>query len=487
MKRLLPILVIFLAGFPCFAKEHDFSGAYNRPVVPDPEVVEVIAPVFAQLSGHASGDIYVPSNYKIIFGDVTSTDVAVHKTSANTITVEGNLTCTGATCGTTTAGGASYGTGGGTAQAQTVTPTPAVTSLTTGLNVCWLPIANNIAAAPTLAVAGLTAKPITKDGTVPLIKDDITTLGIACVIYDGTEFQLQVPLAGGVFSSSISTGSGASAAGATATGGTACSEGTSTGWTPTVGQDYKRCDNTLHNFVNSINGAAETPEPVFSAVPAGTKCLQSSGTSGLIIEAAAACGGAATLNAVGNPTASSSFQPTVDASVLFKQFNGANAVDIFHIQNKTANELFRVDSAGTLRFWDGSCTLSNSSLFCGTGSSVGAGTYITATNCKGNGTAASPSVAACGSAAAGMFSCDPAASTATCQVNTTAVTANSEIEVWQDAADGGAGQLNVTCNTALVTPAAKPILLSKSAGVSFTINLGTVTTNPGCFEYRITN
>jgi hypothetical protein len=77
-----------------------------------------------------------------------------------------------------------------------------------------------------------------------------------------------------------------------------------------------------------------------------------------------------------------------------------------------------------------------------------------------------------------MFSCATAATTGTCQVNTTAVTANSEIFITQDAADGGAGQLNVTCNTALVTPAAKPILLSKNAGTSFTINLGTVSVNP---------
>lgn len=113
--------------------------------------------------------------------------------------------------------------------------------------------------------------------------------------------------------------------------------------------------------------------------------------------------------------------------------------------------------------------------------------YATDTNCAANGTAANPSVAACGSAAAGMFSCATNASTTTCQINTTAVTANSEITVTQDAADGGAGQLNVTCNTALVTPAAKPILLSKSAGVSFTLNMGVITANPGCFEYTIKN
>jgi hypothetical protein len=114
-------------------------------------------------------------------------------------------------------------------------------------------------------------------------------------------------------------------------------------------------------------------------------------------------------------------------------------------------------------------------------------TLSTGTNCAANGTAANPSIVACGAASAGMFSCATAATTGTCQVNTTAVTANSEIFITQDAADGGAGQLNVTCNTALVTPAAKPILLSKNAGTSFTINLGTVSVNPGCFQFQIIN
>lgn len=114
-------------------------------------------------------------------------------------------------------------------------------------------------------------------------------------------------------------------------------------------------------------------------------------------------------------------------------------------------------------------------------------TDLSTTNCAAVGSAANPSVAACGAASAGMFSCATNASTTTCQVNTTAVTANSEILITQDAADGGASQLNVTCNTTLVLPAAKPILLSKSAGVSFTLNMGTITANPACFEYKIVN
>ena len=67
--------------------------------------------------------------------------------------------------------------GGGIAQAQTAALSPAATALTTGMSVCWLPIAANTAAAPTLAVNGLTAKPITKLGTTALVASDLTSVG----------------------------------------------------------------------------------------------------------------------------------------------------------------------------------------------------------------------------------------------------------------------------------------------------------------------
>lgn len=108
-------------------------------------------------------------------------------------------------------------------------------------------------------------------------------------------------------------------------------------------------------------------------------------------------------------------------------------------------------------------------------------------NCIANGTAANPSVVSCSSNGTGMFSCSATASTGTCVVNTTAVTANSIITLVQTAADGGASQLNVTCNTANVLSTSLPVIASKSANTSFTINLGTVTSNPACFEYTITN
>jgi hypothetical protein len=86
-----------------------------------------------------------------------------------------------------------YVAGGGIAQAQTVTLAPAVTALTNGLAVCWLPVAANSAAAPTLAVNATAAKPITKLGTTALVANDLTATAVACAIYDGTEFQLQNP------------------------------------------------------------------------------------------------------------------------------------------------------------------------------------------------------------------------------------------------------------------------------------------------------
>lgn len=90
--------------------------------------------------------------------------------------------------------GAAYGTGGGTAQAQTVTTTPPITSLIAGLEVCWTPTNANTATAPTLAVSGLAAATITKLGGTALSASDLKTTAVACAIYDGTtNFELQNP------------------------------------------------------------------------------------------------------------------------------------------------------------------------------------------------------------------------------------------------------------------------------------------------------
>lgn len=112
-------------------------------------------------------------------------------------------------------------------------------------------------------------------------------------------------------------------------------------------------------------------------------------------------------------------------------------------------------------------------------------TINTTTKCAAAGSAANPSVVSCSAAAAGLFSCATNASTGTCVVDTTAVTATSVIQIEPDDSLGTA--LSVTCNTAMDTGLTAPRVSARSAGTSFTINLGTFTTNPECFSYVIIN
>jgi hypothetical protein len=99
----------------------------------------------------------------------------------------------------------------------------------------------------------------------------------------------------------------------------------------------------------------------------------------------------------------------------------------------------------------------------------------TASNCS---SAASPAV--CGSASSGMVNVVAAASTI--QVNTTAVTSNSNIMLSQDISANGGTRLTVTCNST-------PVLMAISAvnpGVSFTITTASAAlTNPDCIHYII--
>lgn len=107
--------------------------------------------------------------------------------------------------------------------------------------------------------------------------------------------------------------------------------------------------------------------------------------------------------------------------------------------------------------------------------------------CAAVGSGANPSIAACGASTAGLFSCATAATGGTCQVNTTAVTANSLIFVQEmDTATVGT-TLGVTCNTSTTVIPTHLFLASSVAGASFTINLGTITTNPACFGFFLVN
>jgi len=107
--------------------------------------------------------------------------------------------------------------------------------------------------------------------------------------------------------------------------------------------------------------------------------------------------------------------------------------------------------------------------------SARASSYNTWTNCSSS---ASPAV--CGSASAGSVAI--AASSSTVVVDTTAVTAQSQIVVTFDSSLGT--KLGVTCNA---TPQ-QPYVSARTAGTSFTISVaGIFSTHPGCFSYLILN
>jgi len=105
--------------------------------------------------------------------------------------------------------------------------------------------------------------------------------------------------------------------------------------------------------------------------------------------------------------------------------------------------------------------------------------YQTGSNCSSS---AAPAV--CGSAAAGSVVIAAAGTTVT--VNTTAVTANSQI--FLNADDTLSTKLAVTCNSTLATLVGGLAVTARTAGTSFQITSGTTpAVNPLCISYHIIN
>lgn len=101
------------------------------------------------------------------------------------------------------------------------------------------------------------------------------------------------------------------------------------------------------------------------------------------------------------------------------------------------------------------------------------------TNCSSS---ASPAV--CGSAMAGSFVI--AASASSVVVDTTAITANSQVLIQAD--DSLGTKLGVKCNTTASLLAAAPWVSARSAGTSFTVTISAApSTNPECFNYEVIN
>jgi hypothetical protein len=108
--------------------------------------------------------------------------------------------------------------------------------------------------------------------------------------------------------------------------------------------------------------------------------------------------------------------------------------------------------------------------------------YATATNCSSS---ASPAV--CGSAAAGSVLIPTGTTSSTLTVNTTAVTANSQIFFYPD--DTLGTKLgSITCNSTLATLVGGSAITARTAGTSFQITFnGTIATNGVCGSYLILN
>lgn len=160
--------------------------------------------------------------------------------------------------------------------------------------------------------------------------------------------------------------------------------------------------------------------------------------------------------------------------------SGAVAGDLYAARSSTVGVLqLGTDAAQMIR-------TGNAFLFAGIGgvtnnSILRPAQYATDTNCA---SAASPAV--CGTSAAGSVLIPTGTTSSTLTVNTSVVTANSQIFFYPD--DSLGTRLGVTCNSTLATLAGGSFISARSTGVSFTITFnGTIATNGVCGSYHVIN
>ncbi len=263
-----------------------------------------------------------------------------------------------------------------------------------------------------------------------------------------------------------------------------CQSGT---WAQVGGAGGSGTVTSVLGTANQINSDGSTTTPTLSLsstlVTPGTFSLGGNVISNITVSKASA---RITINATSNTAAVvfTSDAGSPNGFSIYKHSGGTSTTGVLGIFDDALNNdvILINDSpgAGTVQFQNGPSPIFSNGLISNTFSTGAAG----AGNCGANGTAASPSVVTCGTQAAGTFSCATNASAATCTVNTTAVTANSDIFV-QEVSDANS-RLSITCNTApTVVPAI--LLASKIAATSFTINMPTIAANPACFNYWIVN
>jgi hypothetical protein len=152
-----------------------------------------------------------------------------------------------------------------------------------------------------------------------------------------------------------------------------------------------------------------------------------------------------------------------------------------------------IDPIGTVTS-GGAAIINTADLYVGAASAAGtnnyslyvagplnAASYGSNTNCSSS---ASPAV--CGSALAGSVLIPTGTTSETLTVNTTAVTANSQIFFYPD--DSLGTKLSTTCNSTLATLAGGSFISGRVSGASFTITFnGSILTNGVCGSYFIIN
>ena len=175
-------------------------------------------------------------------------------------------------------------------------------------------------------------------------------------------------------------------------------------------------------------------------------------------------------------------------SITVRWWTVAGATQGYNIYGRSSSSYGLITSTpvlvagvGTVGTWNdtGSVTPGRAMSLGNTTGQVKPALYSTATNCSSS---ASPAI--CGSAAAGSFVI--AAGTTSVVVDTTAVTANSQILLTEDSSLGTG--LGVTCNTQSLLTLGVPKVTARTGGTSFTASVEVgPTTNPLCISYAIFN
>jgi hypothetical protein len=329
-----------------------------------------------------------------------------------------------------------FGTDTGTAQAHVIALSPAITSNASGTEIFFIPLAANTATAPTLAVNGLAALPITVCGTNGALAGDLLTTTIADVVSDGTRWQLKNPATTncGSVVTSLQAGTGTPLPGAVIN-----ATQSNVGTTTQINVQNTSSDNAASSdlVATSDNGSQTT-----NYVDLG-------------------CNSSTYNQAAYNSGAAD------DCYVYASNGN-------FNIATAASGKTVTINIGGTM-------ATQTTATFNATGLALAgnesAATYSTATNCAIN--AASPG--ACGSASAGAFVVPTA--TVTYTVNTTAVTTHSRIMLTPITFASDLPS-TPTCVIPLVTT---PWSVSGVvAGTSFTVTL-TSTTGQTCFYYEVEN